>query len=492
MLHDPQHPQLFPKLSDEELERLKQHGRELQLNSDDVLFQEGDPAYKFYVVLQGQVRVTKRVGAEEQLLTIHNPGEFTGEISMVTGSPAIATGRSLGQSRVLEIDPDKFKQILAECSQGAAVILSAMAARANDVESQLRQQEKLAALGKLSAGLAHELNNPAAAGRRAAQQLREAIARVQSRLLKLCEETFPPAQQQTLIDLQQGAIAYMQSCPRVNALEQSDREDALTDWLEDNGIQNAWKLSPVLVAGNIDVNKLDAIASDFDQETFAEALDWLSETLTMAGLINEVEHSTTRISELVKAIKSYSYMDQAPLQEIDIHEGLENTLTILNHKLKYGITVHRDFAPDLPRICAYGSELNQVWTNLIDNAIYAMKGETKGKQTIYENSQLSTQNSELPTQNSPSLWLHTHQEGDEIIVEIADNGAGIPPEVQSRIFDPFFTTKGVGEGSGLGLDIARRIVVQRHHGDIKVNSKPGETKFQIRLPLRQSGIAETK
>ncbi|NJP10117.1 MAG: GHKL domain-containing protein [Leptolyngbyaceae cyanobacterium RU_5_1] len=343
-----------------------------------------------------------------------------------------------------------------------------MAARAQEVETQLRQQEKLAALGKLSAGLAHELNNPAAAGRRAAQELREAIARVQSRLLKLCEEQFPPEQQRSLITLQQAAITYMAACHRLDPLEQSDREDTLTDWLEQRDIPNAWKLSPVLVAGGIEPEKLAAIAAHVDPETFAEALDWLSETLTLAGLVNEVEHSTTRISQLVKAIKSYSYMDQAPLQEIDIHEGLENTLTIFNHKLKYGITVHRDYAPNLPRIHAYGSELNQVWTNLIDNAIYALK---------------KARDDQPDSHLSPSIWLRTDQAADEIIVEIADNGPGIPSEIQTRIFEPFFTTKGVGEGSGLGLDIARRIIVQRHHGDIRITSKPGNTCFQIRLPI---------
>ncbi len=265
-------------------------------------------------------------------------------------------------------------------------------------------------------------------------------------------------QQHSLIDLQRAAIAYMESCHRLDPLEQSDREDALTDWLEQQDVSNAWKLSPTLVSGGIDSEKLATISAQLGSEIFAEALDWLTETISLAGLVNEIEHSTTRISQLVKAIKSYSYMDQAPLQEINIQEGLENTLTILNHKLKHGITVHREFASNLPRICAYGSELNQVWTNLIDNAIYAMNG--KG-----------------------DLTVRTRQEGDDVVVEIADTGAGIPPDIQSRIYEPFFTTKGVGEGSGLGLDIARRIVKSRHHGDIKVTSKPGNTCFQIRLPI---------
>lgn len=468
MLHDPEQADLFPTLSEEELSRLKEHGQEIQLNPDEVIFREGDPTYHFYVVLEGQVQVTKRVGAQDQVLTIHQPGEFTGEISMIMGSPAIATGRSLGQSRVLKIEPDTFKHILADCSQGAAVIMSAMAGRARDVEVQLRQQEKLAALGRLSAGLAHELNNPASAGRRAAQQLREMIGTVQARLLKVCEEMFPTTQRQLLIDLQQAAIDYTANAPRLDPLTQSDREDALTDWLDQHEIENAWKLAPVLVSAGLTEDKLDAIADQFSPQALAEAVNWLTETLSLAGLVNEVEQSTTRISQLVKAIKSYSYMDQAPRQEIDIHEGLDNTLTILNHKLKYGITVNREYAPDLPRLCAYGSELNQVWTNLLDNAIYALTHAATSQTTA----------------SSPTIWIRTAYANSTIEVQIIDNGCGIPAEIQSHIFEPFFTTKGVGEGSGLGLDIAHRIIVQRHHGSLRVKSQPGETCFQICLPVQ--------
>jgi signal transduction histidine kinase len=468
MLHDPHHSELFPKLSSEELTRLGKSGREVQLEPDQVIFAEGDPTYHFYVVLEGQLQITKQVGNEEKVLTVHQPGEFTGEISMITGSPATVTGRAVGASRVLEIAPDAFKHILAECSQGAAVILAAMAGRSRDLEGQLRQQEKLAALGRLSAGLAHELNNPAAAGQRAAKQLREMIATVQARLLKLCETSFPPEQQQHLLQLQQTAIAHLLQAPKLDPIVQSDREDTLTDWLENHEISNGWKLSPILISAGIEESQLaqlldknSSTSAPLTTEAFAEALSWLSETLTLSGLIYEVEQSTGRISQLVKAIKSYSYMDQAPLQEVDIHEGLENTLTILNYKLKHGITINRQYTSDLPRIAVYGSELNQVWTNLIDNAVHAMQGRG-------------------------TLTLRTTQVSEGIQVDIMDTGSGISPDIQSRIFEPFFTTKGIGEGSGLGLDIARRIVEQRHHGQIRVSSQPGETCFRISLPLQQS------
>ncbi|HEY9847337.1 MAG TPA: ATP-binding protein, partial [Candidatus Caenarcaniphilales bacterium] len=422
-----------------------------------LLFAEGDPTYHFYVVLEGQIRVTKQVGAEEQVLTIHQPGEFTGDISMLTGRPASATGKAIGKARVLQIEPEDFQQIMTECSAGTQVILTAIAGRAQDVEGQLRQQEKLAALGRLSAGLAHELNNPAAAGHRAAKQLREALTNVQSRTLSLQDQDFSDDQRQMLMVLQQEAMACKTSA--LNPLEQSDREEALSDWLDEQGLSNAWQLAATLATAGVDKERLHPLAQQMNAVALEKALNWLEATLNVAELVHEVEQSTARISELVKAIKEYSYMDQAPLQEIDLHQGLDNTLTILHHKLKYGICVKRDYEQTLPRVCAYGAELNQVWTNLIDNAIAAMNG--KGE-----------------------LTLRTAHDCDDVIVEIHDNGPGIPAAIQSRIFEPFFTTKGVGEGTGLGLDIARRIVVQRHKGAIQVKSEQGSTCFQVRLPIK--------
>lgn len=449
---------IFPKLSDEQLEKLSECGVEVQLNPGDILFAEGEINYDFYVILEGEIKVTKKLGEKEVVLVVHQPGEFTGNLSMLVGSPCPATGCSVNASRVLKFT--EFKQLINECPSTRDFIIPAMARRSQMLEVQMQQQEKLAALGKLSAGLAHELNNPAAAGSRAAKQLNSAIENLQTKTLSLGGEDVFVTHLQLLKELQQKALEQMGQAKALSPLEQSDREDALADWLEEHEIANAWQLAPTLVSAGVNAEGLHPLTQQLNPEAFSEALIWLEVTLSIKGLVKEVEQSTTRISELVQAIKNYSYMDQASLQEIDLHQGLENTLTILNHKLKHGITVKRDYNQQLPKIYAYGNELNQVWTNLIDNAIYAMKGHGE-------------------------IRIRTTRENESVLVEIADNGSGIPPEIQPRIFEPFFTSKGVGEGTGLGLDITRRIVVGQHHGNIRFDSSPGDTRFQVRLPINK-------
>lgn len=459
MLHDPNQTTLFPKLPEEALQQMQQHGREIELAEGEVLFSQGDTNYGFHVVLEGEIQITKVVGNETKLLAIHHRGEFMGEISMLNQAASIASAQAIVPSRVLRLEVEAFRQILIERSPVSDTILAAMVGRTIDVEAQLRQQEKLAALGKMSAGLAHELNNPAAAAKRAANTLRDRFLCLQPLSMQLNQRCLTAEQLNMLADVQKQAFTYSNNSPKLDPLTQSDKEDEVTDWLEMHDVPKSWQLAPTFVSAGIDTQKLDNIADNLGAG-IGDALTWLEATLATSGLIDEIEQSASRISELVKAVKGYTYMDRAPLQEVDIHEGLDNTLLMLCHKLKKGVTVTRKYDRTLPRINVYANELNQVWTNLIDNAIDAMNG--KGQLTIL-----------------------TARENNCILVEIADSGVGIPVDIQHRVFEPFFTTKGVGEGTGLGLEIAYRIIVTRHHGDLHFESKPGDTRFRVRLPMMQ-------
>ena len=330
-------------------------------------------------------------------------------------------------------------------------------------EEELRQTEKLTALGKLSAGLAHELNNPAAAAQRAAAQIREQLEELETLAMRLSRHSLGEAEWARLHDAQHGLTAGGAQAD-LSALERADREDAVTSWLNAHGVGDAWQISPGLVAAGIDEGSVDALANDLPEAAIADALTWVSQTQAVGDLIETIGASARSISDLVSAVKEYSYMDRAPEQEVDLHDGLESTLRILGYKLKPGPRLVRDFDRGLPRVVVLAGELNQVWTNLIDNAIDAAgpDGEVR---------------------------IRTFREDNRIVVEVADNGGGIPPEVQSQIFDPFFTTKEVGKGTGLGLDVARRIVTERCGGEIDFRSVPGDTRFRVHLPLQRSDQA---
>jgi len=322
----------------------------------------------------------------------------------------------------------------------------------------VNERERLLALGSLSAGLTHELNNPAAAAVRATAALRERIAGMRHKLAMLASGAIDPEVLPGLVKLQESAVERVAKAPKFGPLETNDREDEVGDWLEEHGITGGWDLAPTLVAGGLDVEWLDEAAGLCPRSATEAAIRWLAYTVETENLMNEIEDATTRVSTLVGAAKQYSQLDRAPFQVVDVHELLDSTLVMLGSKIPEGVRVVKDYDRSLPPIPAYAGELNQVWTNLVDNALGAMNG-------------------------SGTLTVRTSRSADRAVVEIGDTGTGIPAEVKSRIFEPFFTTKAVGEGTGLGLDISWRIVVTKHHGDIRVESEPGDTRFRVLLPL---------
>jgi signal transduction histidine kinase len=325
-------------------------------------------------------------------------------------------------------------------------------------EITLRQSEKLATLGRLSAGMAHELNNPAAAMKRGVEQLQDAFARHLQAHLALDESELTPLQVALLRELDVQAQEMAAWTGHIDALVRSDREYEVETWLEEAGVADGWEFAPDLVSLGYGPEQLARLAEGFEGGRLTAVLHWLISAYTIYSVQDEIGEGAGRMTEIVKALKTYTYLDQAPVQNVNVHDGLENTLVMLRSKLKKGVEIKRDYAPDLPLIEAFGSELNQVWTNIIDNAVAAMDGQGK-------------------------ISLHTHWEGDWVVVEITDNGPGIPEAIQSQVFDPFFTTKPPGEGTGLGLNISHNIIVQKHKGTISVTSKPGETCFRVKLPL---------
>lgn len=448
----------FADLATEDLEQLCQMARTVSVDSGELVFEEGSPGDALYVILDGELEVTKRQDGQTVVLALRRAGELVGEMSLLEQAPRSASVRALRESRLLVVSQAAFQTLLS-CSPSAHLtILRTVTSRLRSTESMLVQNEKMASLGTLAAGLAHELNNPAAAIRRSVSQLRDALAQWQRTTTELGALAEP--RQTEIVNALHETTVKRRAAPMVSdPLALSDQETELEDWLENNGVEQAWELAPVLVALGWDRDELARMAEPFSAAQQAVVLRWLASSSSVYGLLGEVGTSAEAISEIVKAVKMYSYLDQAPIQEVDVRESLETTLVILRPKLKARISITRDFADDTPRIEAYGSELNQVWTNIIDNAIGATHGRGE-------------------------LVLRTYTEGGDVVVEIVDNGPGIPPEVQRRIFDPFFTTKDPGVGTGLGLHIAYNIVVHKHHGQIQVASRPGETRFRVVLPVR--------
>ncbi|HEY9847234.1 MAG TPA: cyclic nucleotide-binding domain-containing protein, partial [Candidatus Caenarcaniphilales bacterium] len=394
---------LFANTTDEELRWVTAQGAEIRLSAGDWLLTEGEPADYCYVLLEGSMQLTKKLANQDTLINIFQGGTVFGEIPILLGVPYFVSMRALTSSYLLRLSKDCFWQMVTGCPVISQAILQTMAERMQIFLSVSQQQQKLISLGTLAAGLAHEFNNPAAAIRRSARNLQEIMQALPSLTLKL-QQQLTPAKRLFLTDLVHPITEHPRSV-RLDPLTQSDREDEITDWLETHGVADGWKLSPTLVAAGLDTEWLNAVVDQVPPEALRDVLVWLEATLTGRGLLDEIKHGSTRVAELVQDIKEYAYLDQAPLQQLDVHEGLESILTLLGHKLKEGVVVTREYDPNLPSICAYGNELNQVWTNLIDNAIDAMNGQGQ-------------------------LWVRTSRQNDDVFVEIADNGPGIPPEIQ--------------------------------------------------------------
>ncbi|HSR48877.1 MAG TPA: ATP-binding protein [Anaerolineales bacterium] len=449
---------LFADLSPDELDVLADGSRPKSLAPGEVLMLEGSPGGSLYVILEGDFEITKRSGPAEVLIAVRGPGEVIGEMSLLDGSPRTATVRALGASRLLEIDQEAFRRLVETSPTASLRILHTISARLRHTQSMLRQTETLAALGTLAAGLAHELNNPAAAMRRSVDRLQAVLSawrRAHARLHELGID-------ETALETLAGESGPGGPRPglTLDPLERSDRESELQAWLEAQGVADAWDLAPTLVGAGMTTQSLSGIFQTMAPPARSAAAAWMALSRDLAQLLEEASVAATRISEIVGAVRSYTYLDQAPVQTIDLHRGLEDTLIILKSKLEPGITVHREYSPEVPPFEAHGSELNQVWTNLIANAIEAMEG--KG-----------------------DLWIRTAVDDGHVSIEIRDTGPGIPPEIRARIFEPFFSTKPPGVGTGLGLHISHNIVALHHRGQITVESRPGSTCFRVRLPMRR-------
>ncbi len=365
---------LFEHFSEDQLEHLSGLGTEMEMDAGGIVLREGAPAGGLYVLLEGEMEIVKRLAGQDILLATRGPGVFVGEISLLTNAPPMATVRLTKPSRLLKFEASLFREAL-DASPTLRLLLSTMVERLRNTETLVHQHEKLSALGKLAAGLAHELNNPASAGMRAATQLPEVFGVIQRLALKLNQFNLSTAQLESLMQFQNELSHFRSSSTSVDPLVQSDREEELTGWLESQEISDGWQFASTLVTAGVTVSTLEMLLNKVGPEAFPEVLTWLQSALQAETLLRTLQESTTRIFELIRTVKAYSYMDQTPQQDVDVHDGLENTLAILGFKLK-NIAVHRDYDHSLPRISVYGSELNQVWTNLIDNAIDALDGTT--------------------------------------------------------------------------------------------------------------------
>ena len=456
---------LFTDLQPAQLAWVAETGDVVTFPAGSDVSTEGEPAECFYVLLSGTLRMSRRVGRDEvETVRTDQPGVFSGAVQFYLGDQVTqvypATVRAVTDCTFLALPAAEFAAVFRRWYPMAVHLLQGLFLGTRNSDELVGQRERLLALGKLTAGLTHELNNPAAAASRATSALRERVAGMRHKLALLAEGRFDGEQLRRLTELQERFVARIGTTGELSALERSDREDELGDWLDDHDVERPWELAAVFVPAGLDPAALELVADAVDADFLEPALRWLSYTVETELLLGEILDSTSRISHLVGAAKQYSQLDRTPHQPTDLHEGLDATLVMLSAKTGPGIRVVKEYDRSLPPVPAYAAELNQVWTNLIDNALDAMAGEG-------------------------TLTLRTAVDGDNAVVEVVDTGPGIPEPLRRRVFEPFFTTKPVGQGTGLGLDVAWRIVTTRHGGVLKVRSRPGETRFLVRLPLTE-------
>ena len=452
---------LLEDLSDEQLAEWVAVARTYRVPAGGIVAEQGEENRGLQLLLEGDAQATIVDQGGSEPVGRHKAPTWMGAIATLTGGMLGVRMTAETDCRIALIKPDDFRRLAFAQPAIHRRVMQQVAPVMSRVTSIEQSRERLTSLGTMAAGLAHELNNPASAARRAAAQMTEALDVIGSSIARFVEAGVEREQAEQLVELQRQALARASACTALDVLDASDAEDELLARLQALSVEEPWRLAEPLAAAGVDQAWLDQVAAAAGPATDA-ALRWVAASLSGIRLAAELEESTERMSSLVKSVKSYAYMDRGELVEVDLHEGLETTLAVLGYKLKHTeINVVREYDRALPKLTVRGTELNQVWTNLLDNAIDAL-GE-RG-----------------------TITIATHADGECAVVEISDDGPGVPEEVASRIFDPFFTTKDVGAGTGLGLATARRIVVDRHDGSLTLHSRPGRTTFKVRLPFRQS------
>jgi len=459
---------LLARCGESDLEEVLARSSEVTLDSGNLLFSEDDRAAEVWVLLEGELVITKISDGAEVIIDELAPGAFLGEISLLTGTPAGQRARARGPGRVLRIPADVFHSLLRSCTAVTETVLRTMAERVRGIEHMLAERERMAGLGTIAAGLAHELNNPAAAVHRAITVLATELDALDPIAQRLASHQWSDADVELFSALASEARTHETERAHVaDALEREDRAEALCDWLTGRGVECPPVLAAALAGHGVTVERLAALAGSMGPVPLGDALEWTHRMVAIRELLADAGRSAARITELVRAVKAFSYKDTTTLRVADVHEGIDHTLTMLGHKLRDGgARVIREYDRSLPPVDMYGTELHQVWTNLLDNAADAVAGR-KG-----------------------IVRLRTAMDGDGVRIDVIDDGPGIPSDLQPRIFDPFVTTKAAGKGTGLGLEIAKRIV-DRHHGRIEVASSHDETRFSVTLPVRQPTGAAT-